>query len=54
MKAAVENRCVKVLYRLRENMSGLQTKTTENTLSIREKQRNNRNAKMQQKQRQHT
>ena len=34
--------------RLRENLSGLQTKTEGNTSSIRGKQRNNRNTEVQQ------
>ena len=42
INATVVYRCSKVINRLRENKSGLQTKTEYNTSTIREKQRNNR------------
>ena len=50
IKATVVYRCSKVINRLRENKSGLQTKTEGNTSTIRGKQRNNRNTELQQKQ----
>ena len=48
-KATVEYRCSKVINRLRENKSGLQTKTQGNTSTLRGKQRNNRNTEFQHK-----
>ena len=49
MKPTVVDRCSKVINRLRENKSGLHTKTEVNTSTIRENQRNNRNTEVQQK-----
>ena len=47
-KATVVNRCSKIINRLRENKSSVQTKTEESTSTIRGKQRHNRNTEVQQ------
>ena len=48
IQATVVYRCSKVIHRLRENKSGLQTKTEVNTSTLRGKERN-RNTEVQQK-----
>ena len=46
MKATVVYRCLKVINQLRENKSGLQTKTEVITSTVRGKQRKNRNTEV--------
>ena len=48
IKTTVVYRCPKVINRLRENQTGLQTKTKENTTTMRGTQRNNWNTAVQQ------
>ena len=50
IKATVVHRYSMVIHQLSENKSGLQSKTFENTFTIRGKQWNNRNTALQQKQ----
>ena len=49
IRATVVYHCSKVINRLKENKSGLQTKTEGNTSTMRGKRQNNRNTKLQQK-----
>ena len=50
IKATVGYRCIIVINPLRENKSGLQTKTEGKTSHVRGQQWNNRNTEVQQKQ----